>query len=131
MAALDQVAQRVRSHPLVEEWRYRPDAISPRRLELVLDDARYPDGVTDVRLDVRWFENADYSVHYVESRPDATWQCRWDRHPKPDAPSSHYHPPPDASEDVHPSELDATHYLDVVFSVLDRVEVRVRTLHEK
>ena len=126
---LEVLARRATTHPLVAEWAFRPDSISPRVLEFELDDARYPESVTEVRLDVRWFVGGDYTVHYLEHRDGERWQCRWDRHPKPDAPRAHFHPPPDASG-VDPSPLEAAHHLDVLFGVLEWVTGRNREVLE-
>lgn len=131
VATLDVLARRAETHPLVDGWAVRPDSLSPRRLELQLDAAQYPGPVADVRLDVHWFEGGDYAVHYLETRGDDVWQCRWDRHPKPGEPRAHFHPPPDASAAVEASGIDATHHLGVLFAVLEWVESRVETLHDR
>lgn len=123
------IGRRATTHPLVEGWAFRPDELSPRRLEVRLDDGQYPASVTAVRLDVRWFEGDDYAIHYVESRGDDLWQCRWDRHPKPGGPETHLHPPPNASADVEPSPVDDTHSLGALFAVLEWIEARLETLH--
>lgn len=115
------------SHPLAETWHFRPDSVSPRYLELGLDVRAYPEGVTDARLDVRWFETGDYSIHYVENHDGVRYQCRWDRHPKSGAPRDHFHPPPDAGQPVE-SPLEP-HHLEVLFGVLDWVSERVEALH--
>lgn len=113
--------------------------MSPRRLELELDVAQYPASIDAARLDVRWFEGGDYTLHYLETDGDGAeaaqgtgnvrWQCRWDRHPKPGEPRSHFHPPPDASAEVVESGIDADHHLDVLFGVLDQIEQRIESLH--
>lgn len=126
---LEVLAQRAATHPIVEQWAFQPDAISPRRLELYLDDDQYPPSVAEARLDVRWFEGGDYTVHYLEMRGTDVWQCRWDRHSKPGAPAAHFHPPPDAASDVEPSILQATHHLGVLFGVLDWITERIEQLH--
>lgn len=129
VATLEVLGRRAVTHPLVREWTLQPDAVSPRFLELRLDAGQYPRSVERSRLDVRWFEGGDYTIHYVESHDDAEWQCRWDRHPKPGSPTSHFHPPPDAAPEVEPSPIDATHHLGVLFAVLDRVSDRLETVH--
>lgn len=126
---LEVLGRRAVIRPLVTEWSFRPDALSPRRLELQLDAEQYPEIVADARLDVRWFEGGEYTVHYLEERNEGAWQCRWDRHPKPDGPMAHFHPPPDASGDVEESDL-GDHHLGVLFSTLDWIEARVESLHE-
>lgn len=117
ITALQTVGRRADSHPLAESWQFRPDSFSPRYLEIQLDPSAYPADVTDARLDVRWFTTDDYSLHYIETHGDDSYQCRWDRHPKPDASRIHFHPPPDAGP-AEDSSLNA-HHLDVLFSVLN------------
>jgi len=130
IATLEVLARRAHSHPLVDSWAWHPDSLSPRRLELSLDAGQYPRPVTDVRLDVRWFDGRDYTFHYLETREEMTWQCRWDRHPKPTEPRAHFHPPPDASAAVEESDVDETHHLGVLFAVLEWVESRIGALHQ-
>lgn len=129
-AILTVLAQRADTHPLVDGWSFEPDALSPRRLELYLDDGQYPPSVENARLDVRWYDGGDYTAHYRETRGDEIWQCRWDRHPKPDAPRAHFHPPPDAASDVETSRLEGTHHLGVLFGVLDWVTQRIEELYD-
>ena len=118
---------RAASHPLVESWAFVPSTIAPRGLAIHLASDAYPPGVDAARIDVHWFRSSDYYVHYVETRADGRYQCRWDRHPKSDAPRAHFHPPPDAGAAVE-SGLGA-HPLDVLFTVLDWASERVETLH--
>ncbi|WP_290818763.1 hypothetical protein [Halovivax sp.] len=129
---LELIARRAAEHPLVAGWTVHPDSLSPRRLEVRLDDGQYPEDVSTVRLDVRWFEGGDYSFHYVETHERGSWQRRWDRHPKPEEPRAHEHPPPEASSRVEPSSLDVDHEhpLDVLFAVLDSISTRLRERYE-
>lgn len=127
---LEAIARRAVTHPLVDGWAFQPDAVSPRRLELHLDGDQYPRPTVEARLDIRWFEGGDYTVHYLETRGDDVWQCRWDRHPKPGEPKAHFHPPPDAASDVEPSTLQAAHRLGVLFGVLDWITERIEQLHD-
>jgi hypothetical protein len=124
------LAQRAAGHPLVEGWTFEPDAMTPRSLAVRLDSSQYPPAVTAVRLDVRWFENDDYTVHYVETRDGDAWQCRWDSHPKPGESRAHFHPPPDA-DGVESSPLSGSGHLDVLFSVLDWASDRLERLHDR
>jgi hypothetical protein len=128
VATLEVLPRRAGTHPLVDAWAFEPDAISPRRLRLSLDEPAYPTGVDAAQLDVRWFVGDDYTFHYLEHRDGDRWECRWDRHAKTDAPVEHYHPPPDAGS-PEDSPLDADHHLDALFAVLDRIDDRVRQLH--
>ncbi|WP_436911512.1 hypothetical protein [Halosimplex marinum] len=127
---LEVMARRGASHALVSDWTFRPDSISPRRLELRLDDDQYPAAVDAARFDVRWYEGGQYTIHYVESRDGDRWQCRWDRHPKPGGPTAQFHPPPDASSAVEPSDLNGSHHLGALFGALDWATERLSTLHE-
>lgn len=127
---LEVIAQRAGTHPLVDGWAFQPDAMSSRRLELYLDEDQYSSSVDEARLDIRWFGGGDYTVHYLETRDDDVWQCRWDRHPEPGEPKAHFHPPPDAAFDVEPSTLQATHHLGVLFGVLDWITERIEQLHD-
>ena len=129
-ATLEVMGRRATSHPLVVRWRFRPDGMAPRVLELQLDTGQYPDDVNETRLDVRWFEDGSYTVHYLEVRGNDVWQCRWDRHSKPEAPMAHFHPPPDAGVDIEPSMLEVSHPLDVLFAVLTWIEERISRLFE-
>lgn len=131
IATLEMLAQRADTHPLVDSWAFQPDAVSPRRLELHLDDGQYPPSIETARLDIRWFEGGDYTLHCLETRNDDVRQCRWDRHPKPGEPKAHFHPPPDATSDVESSRLQATHPIGVLFGVLDRVSERIEQLHDR
>ena len=131
VSTLEVIAQRAVIHPLADQWGFQPDGTSPRWLELSLDEDQYPLPITEARLDVRWFEGGDYTVHYLETRDDDVWQCRWDRHPKPGEPKAHFHPPPEAASDVEPSTLQATHHLGVLFGVLDWITERIEQLHDE
>jgi hypothetical protein len=130
VSTLEVLAERATTHPLVTDAAFQPDSISPRVLEILIDATQYPGPIREARLDVRWFEGGEYSIHYVETEPSGTWQCRWDRHPKPDAPTEHFHPPPDAGPITEPSTLDGDHHLAILFSVLDWVEGRVQELYD-
>lgn len=126
---LQTLARRAATHPLVDSWAFSPTSASPRLLSIRLDVGAYPATVTAARIDIRWFVTGDYSIHYVEEQDarDDTYQCRWDRHPKPTAPRAHFHPPPSAGE-AEPSSLNPYH-LDALFEVLDWVSARVEQLH--
>lgn len=127
MTTLRTLGRRAATHPLVAAWSFEPTSTSPRYLEVELDADAYPVSVDAVRLEIHWFDTDDYYVHYIETRDTEYYQCRWDRHPKTDAPRCHFHPPPDAGTAVE-SPLE-THALEVLFTILDWVSERVETLH--
>lgn len=123
------IARRAGTHQLFATRTYEPSTRSPRRLELRLLASASPPAVESARIDVRWFDIGDYSVHYVEQSADAvSYQCRWDRHPETDTSHAHYHPPPDAGDPVE-TPLPSHHPLDVTFAILAWVADRVGTLH--
>lgn len=125
VAVLERVAERAESHPLVARVeRKRTDGVVAT-LVLRLGADRYPTTVERARLDCRWFENDDYSLHYVETRRDgSTWQCRWDRHPNPHAERAHFHRPPDAAAVVDDPEAPP-HPMDVFSRTLANVRDRI------
>jgi len=55
------------SDSLVAETVFEPDPYEPRLLRVLLDSGRYPESVTAVRVDIRWFTTDDFSIHYLES----------------------------------------------------------------
>ena len=130
VVTLEQLGQRVSTHPLVSDWTLEPDSLAPRKLVVRFDENQYPPAVQRARIDIRWFEGGDYSVHHVETHGDGDrWQCRWDRHDKPTAPRAHFHPPPEATG-VESSPLQAETHLDVLFATLDWVQDRIATHYE-
>lgn len=131
VSTLEVIAGRAATHPLVTETVFQPDQITPRVLELQFDTTQYPAPISEVRLDIRWFEGGDYSLHYLEIEPNGRWQCRWDRHPKPDAPTEHFHPPPDSGPAIQASGVGADHHLAVLFAVLDWIEGRLRNDYDE
>ena len=89
------------------------------------------------RFDVRWSRREYYSYHYQE--PDDGLAVRFDRHPNPYSPETHFHPPPDAPTDrAEPScievalpELMTLAVLEAWRHALDRGDVSlVNTLDD-
>ncbi|MFC7060084.1 hypothetical protein [Halovenus salina] len=115
------------SDSLVAETVFEPDPYEPRLLRALLDSGRYPESVTATRVDIRWFTTDDFSIHYLESREDDNWECRWDRHPNPHNTRLHFHEPPRGSE-VSDLELSSLHPLDVYSNVFQAVEQRIVSL---
>ena len=127
LATLNVLARRANAHPLGAGWVYRPDPISPRRLEVSLDASQYPHEVEEVRLDIRWFEGGDHTFHYIETHDETVWQCRWDRHPNTHNTRLHFHEPP-AGTDISDLDLPSDHPLDVYSTVFEAIEHRIELL---
>jgi hypothetical protein len=96
---------------------------APDRLVCVYDSGFYPQRVASARLEVVWFENEDFSVHYHEAHDEGAFDHRWDRHPSEHNTRVHVHPGPDAptpgTDASHPDE-----WRDVLSMVLDEVDDR-------
>lgn len=67
------------------------------RLEATVDPAFDPPNVDRRFLDVRWYTNDDFRIHYREEWANRKWMQRWDRHPSTHNDRDHFHPPPDAA----------------------------------
>jgi hypothetical protein len=113
---------------LVLETAFEPSAYEPRLLYALLDAGRYPESITAVRLDIRWFTTGDFSFHYIEEDDDGgQWKCRWDRHPNPHNARVHFHEPP-AAADITDLSLSSLHPLEVYSTVFTAIEKRLETL---
>ncbi len=100
-------------------------AFAPDRLVCVYDRQFYPKSVQVARLEIVWFENGDFSLHYHEQHETSEFDHRWDRHPSSHNARDHIHPGPDAPT---PGE-DASHpadWRDVLSMVLSEIEYRQR-----
>jgi len=96
-------------------------------LRAALSPDYYPRDAS-ARLEIRWYRNDDFTVHYQEEHRDEGWKCRWDRHPNSHNSRDHFHPPPDASRtDADDAQWPPDHR-DVCRLVLDRVEARIEEL---
>lgn len=89
--------------PLVETASL-DDPLNPQTLSVALADGI---GVASTaRFDVRWSLSDNYAFHYTDARDR---DLRFDCHPKPDAPTRHFHAPPEAaSRPVEPSCITVT-----------------------
>lgn len=103
---------------------------APERLVCVYDQRFYPEHVQTARLEVVWFENGDFSLHYHEEDETGEFDHRWDRHPSGHNARDHIHLGPDAptpGEDMsHPSD-----WRDVLSMVLSEIEDRQRAFWEE
>lgn len=102
---------------------------APERLVCIYDQRFYPPGVLEARLEIVWFENGDFSLHYHEKHESGGFDHRWDRHPSTHNDRDHIHPGPDAptpGEDVsHPTD-----WRDVLTLALSDIEGRQRAFWE-
>lgn len=116
----DRLATDDRFAQIAEQTEFAPD-----RLVCVYDSRFYPRRVETTHLEIVWYENDDFSVHYHEEHPDGTFDRRWDRHPSDHNTRDHVHPGPDAPT----SGDDASHptdWRDVLSMVLAEIEERQR-----
>ncbi|AFK21240.1 hypothetical protein E6P09_17265 (plasmid) [Haloferax mediterranei ATCC 33500] len=102
---------------------------APERLVCVYDGRFYPSSVQNARLELVWFENGDFSLHYHEDHDEGTFDHRWDRHPSDHNTRDHIHPGPDApthgDDTSHPSD-----WRDVLSMALTEIETRQRAFWE-
>lgn len=103
----------------------RSPEFAPDRLVCHYDLRFYPRSVEAARLEIVWYENGDFSVHYHEIHVESAFDHRWDRHPSTHNVRDHVHPGPDAPtpgvDASHPSD-----WRDVLSMVLSDVEARQR-----
>lgn len=123
------VLERMRSRLAGSRTVDRAVIVAEGRLHLRVELARdyYPDEAT-ARLEIRWYRNDDFNVHYREARNDDTWMCRWDRHPNAHNTRDHFHPPPTASRTDAENAKWPSDHRDVGRLVFERIEERIETL---
>jgi hypothetical protein len=125
-AVLEAIRDRLRTAPQIEtaeivvaDWQ--------TKLEATLTAVATPAAIDRRFLDIRWYTNGDFRIHYQEEWPDRTWCQRFDRHPNEHNDRDHLHPPPDAAtpgEDrTWPSKFEA-----VLKLVVDGVRTRTDSL---
>ena len=127
-AVLERMRSRFVGHRPFESAEIVSDEKCHLRVEL--SDEYYP-GERSARLDIRWYRNDDFTLHYREKRRDGVWQCRWDRHPNGQNTRDHFHPPPDASRTDAADAQWPTDHRDVCRIVFDRIEDRIETVWER
>lgn len=102
-----------------------PPEFAPDRIVCVYDPGFYPQRVASARLEVVWFENGDFSLHYHEEHDEGAFDHRWDRYPSEHNTRDHVHPGPDAptpgNDASHPAE-----WRDVLSMVLGEIDDRQR-----
>jgi hypothetical protein len=108
------------------------EIVQERKLHLRVELAGdYYPGAVSVRVEIRWYRNDDFNVHYQEERQDNAWKCRWDRHPNAHNSRDHFHPPPSASRTDAENAQWPDDHRDVIRLVLDRITERIETLWER
>lgn len=126
---LDRLGQRLAGSERFESVEYRPD-YAPNSVVFRYDLGYFLAGVERASLQVRWYENDDFSFHYTEHWVDGDrWECRWDRHPNTHNSREHFHPPPDAAtpgtDESHPDD-----WRDVVVAVLQELDAHIKAFWE-
>jgi hypothetical protein len=123
-ARLDTIRERFESDSRFSRIEVQPD-FAPERIVCVYDQRFYPASVRSARLDVVWFENGEFSLHYHEDHETSEFDYRWDRHPSSHNSRDHVHPGPDAptpgKDASHPAD-----WRDVLSMVLAEIEERQR-----
>jgi hypothetical protein len=102
----------------------RPE-FAPDRLVCVYDSQFYPGGVERAHLEIVWYENGDFSLHYHENHEDGTFDHRWDRHPSDHNAREHVHPGPDAPTPGDNADVPDD-WRDVLSTALTEIEDRQR-----
>jgi len=97
----------------------------PDRLVYTYGDRLFPSSVAQTTLEIVWFENDDFSIHYHERHADETFDHRWGRHPSSHNARDHVHPGPDASTPGRDA-IPPTNWRDVLTEVLGAVDERQR-----
>ena len=109
------------------EWRpeYAPDSLVCR-----YDGGWFPAAVDEAYLQITWFKNDDFNVHYQENWSNgAEKKSRWDRHPNDHNTRDHYHPLPNAATPGR-DESFSSNWKDVVARVLSEVDTRIEAFWE-
>ena len=123
---LEAIRDRLRTAPQIETAGIVV-ADGQTKLEATLTPAATPSRIDRRFLDIRWYTNGDFRIHYQEDWRDRTWCQRWDRHPNGHNDRDHFHPPPDADtpgEDrTWPTKFEA-----VLKLVVDGVRTRTESL---
>ena len=104
------------------EWRpeYAPDSLVG-----FYNSGLYPASVDEAFLQITWFKNDDFYVHYQERwAASGEKKCRWDRHPNDHNTRDHYHPLPDAATPGQ-DESFSRNWKDVMSRALQEVDGRI------
>ena len=96
-------------------------------LKAPLTAAATPRAIERRFLDVRWYTNDDFRIHYQEDWEAQTWCQRWDRHPNAHNSQDHFHPPPNATTPGEDRAWPAA-FQAVLKLVVNDVRTRTETL---
>lgn len=123
-ARLDEITDRLAGDRRFIRVVAEPNGI-PERVRCIYSERLYPQTVAAAHVEIVWFENGDFSIHYHEQHRDGSFDHRWDRHPSTHNSRDHIHPGPDAPTPGR----DASHprdWRDVLSTVLGEIEERQR-----
>ncbi|MDZ7687541.1 MAG: hypothetical protein U5J64_02255 [Halobacteriales archaeon] len=123
-ALLRTIYSRLHNTERFQEAELKPD-YAPNFVVLYYDLGYFPQGVEEAFLQVRWYTNDDFNIHYEERYSDGdVWKCRWDRHPSEHNSREHFHQPPDASTPGRDASFSED-WRDVLSSVLEETDRHV------
>jgi len=106
-----------------QEAELRP-GYAPNSVVLYYDLGYFPQGVEEAFLQVRWYANDDFNIHYEERYAGSdVWKCRWNRYPNEHNTREHFHPPPDAS--TLGQDTSSEDWRDVFSLVLEEIDGHV------
>ena len=127
-AILTVIRDRLRSAPQIETATI---TITDGQTKLLAEiaGASTPANVTRRFLDIRWYTNGDFRIHYQEDWTDHMWQQRWDRHPSTHNHRDHFHPPPDAKTPGQDRSWPRD-FQDVCKLLIDEIRERTKTIWE-
>lgn len=121
---LDLVRDRLRTDERFERIEWNPERAA-NALVCHFDLGLYPPAIRAARLEIVWYENGDFSVHYHEDHRDGSFDHRWDRHPSDHNARDHVHPGPDAptpgTDTTYPTD-----WRDVIAEILIEIDDRLR-----
>ena len=113
---LREIRDLIVSHEPLVETASLDDPLNSQTLSVELADGVGP--ASTARIDIRWSLAGNYAVHYTDNQGR---NFRFDCHPKPDAPTRHFHSPPDApSRPVEPSCITVREASLVTRAILQR-----------